>query len=274
MLACERIFTRYRAKEILAGCAAALVAFSMLHSGAAAATSKVEYQGSGELALPIDSSQKMREFAINCAGCSWRFSSPCAVRLVGTLQACQVRDSTCSQGQLLRIWVLKPEDFWRELGVACFSRGGPVFVRTIHIQAEQALVDALPKLSINCTPRSGVVTQLPLRCDSSLRQEVPPVHTKLHGILMRIELRPHWRWSVDEGLGVGQIDPRRSTRAPSWHHVFAHTGRFEVSHRVTWEATMYLEGSADGIRFPDLVQRANSQIRVGTLTPVLVTSRR
>jgi hypothetical protein len=259
---------------ILAGCAVALVTFSMLHSGATAATPKGEYRGSGGLVLPIDSSQRMREFAVNCAGCSWRFSSPCALRLVGNLQQCEVRDSSCSQGQLLRIWVLEPDDYWKERGVACFSRGGPVFVRAIQIQAEQALVDALPRLSINCTPRSGVVTQLPLRCDSSLRQEVPPVYTKLHGIPIRLELKPHWRWSVDESSGVGQIHPGGSTRAPSWHHVFAHRGRFEVSHRVTWVATMHLEGLAHGIRVPDVVQRANSHIWVGSLAPVLVASRR
>lgn len=259
---------------ILVGCAVAFVTFSMLQSGATAATSKGEYRGSGGLVLPIDSSQRMREFAVNCAGCSWRFTSPCAVQLVGILQQCEVRDSSCSQGQLLRIWVLKADDYWRERGVACFPRGGPVYVRAIQIQAGQALVDALPALSISCTPRSGVVTQLPLRCDSSLRHEVPPVHSKLHGTPIRLELKPHWRWSAGDTSGVDQIDPRMSTRATSWHHVFPHRGRFEVSHRVTWEATMHLEGLAHGIRIPDIVQRANSHIWVGTLAPVLVAPRR
>jgi hypothetical protein len=257
----------------LAGCTVALATFSILFSGATAASPKGVYEGSGGLVLPIDSSQKMREFAINCAGCSWRFSNPCAVRPVGMRRQCEVRDSSCGQGQLLRIWVLKPEDFWRELGLACFSRGGPVFVRTIQTQAEQAFVNTLPSLRITCTPKSGIVEKLPLRCDSSLRKEVPPVHMKVHGIPIRIELKPHWWWSVGEGSGTGQIDPKRSTRAPSWHHVFDHRGQFEVSHRVTWVATMHLEGAGHGIGFPDVVQRAHSQIWVGTLAPVLVASR-
>jgi hypothetical protein len=256
------------------GCAVVLATFSILHSGAAAATSQVEDLGSGGLVLPSDSAQKMRAFAINCTGCSWRFLNPCAVRLQVIHRPCEVRDPSCSQDLLRRVWVLEPDDFWREIGVVCFSRGGPVFLRTIQLQAEQLLVDALPKLSFDCTPKSGIVENLSLACNSSLRKEISPLHTKFHGIPIRIEVKPHWHWSVGEGSGVGQIDQRRSTRAISWHHVFAHRGQFQVSHRVTWVATMHLEGSAGGIRLPDVVHSAHNHIWVGTMAPVLVIAGR
>lgn len=274
MPALERILTRFSSIWILVGCAVVLITVSMLHSGAAAATSKMEGQGSGGLILPIDSAQKLREFAINCTGCSWRFSSPCAVRLRVIHRQCEVRDPSCSQGQLHRIWVLEPDDFWRDLGVVCFSRSGPVFVRAIQIQAEQVLVDALPKLSINCTPNSGIVENLSLTCENSLRQEISPLRTKLHGIPIRIEVKPHWHWSVGEGSGDSQIDLRRYTRTLSWHQGFANSGQFQVSHRVTWVATMHLEGSAGGIRLADVVQRAHIHMWVGTMAPVLVVAGR
>jgi hypothetical protein len=229
----------------------------------------VKYRGTGELLLPAASPSKMRQEAFGCSGCAWRFTEPCASELGAADQQCEVRDSTCDQGQLLRIWVLKPERSWQEFGVSCFAAQGPLFIREIRHLLKKQLVNALPALRIDCTPQSAVVKHLPFRCSSSSGVKTIVVLSEIEGNGVRLFMKPHGIWRHVHMSGTRQILAGAPESAPTWSSIFSHGGAHQISQQVTWQPKVHLEGLSGSMWMPRMIQRAHRWISVGTLTPVL-----
>jgi hypothetical protein len=229
----------------------------------------VKYWGTGELVLPATSPQKVRQEAYGCSGCTWRFTGPCAGELGTADLQCEVRDSACSKGQLLRIWVLKPESPWQEWGVSCFTSQGPLFSRVIRQQLRKELVNALPDLRIDCTPRTAVVTNLPLSCRTSTRVKTIIVRSEIAGIAIRISMKSRAIWRHFHRSGTDLRLVGEPVRASTWSSALSQGGEHLISQHVAWQTSVQLDGLTGSMWMPHLAQRAHKWVSAGTLRPVL-----
>jgi hypothetical protein len=256
----------------LAGLTLTLTGVSNSHGVTNPGSAHAEFQGAGRLVLPANSPQFMRDYAFGCTGCMWRFTSPCNVVFGLGDRVCEVRDSVCSRGQLLRIWVLAPARSWKDFGVSCIPQTGLVYFRAIQTQALRYLDESLPELSIECAPKSGIVESLPLLCRSSASLQSISRQWEVQGIPIRIDLQPRLTWWVEEGSPPRPNASDRTQTVPVWSHVFSHRGRNQVSHQVSWTPTMHLSGLSGEVEIPQVVQRAHLKVSVGTMTPVLAAA--
>jgi hypothetical protein len=265
-------FVRVSAVACLTGLTLALTSVSDSHGRTNQGSAPAEFQGAGRLVLPADSPQVMRDYAFGCTGCMWRFTSPCNVVFGLGNRECEVRDSLCSRGQLLRIWVLAPAQSWKDFGVSCIPQTGLVYVRTMQTQALRYLDESLPELSFDCAPKSGIVENLPFLCRSSAGFGLISRQWEVQGIPIRIDLQPRLTWWVGEGSPPRLNALARTQTVPVWSHVFSYRGRHQVSHQVSWTPTMHLSGLSGEVELPQVVQRAHLKVSVGTMSPVLAAS--
>ena len=265
-------FVRVSAFACLAGLTMTLTGVTNSHGVTDPGLAPAEFQGAGRPVLPADSPQVMRDYALGCAGCMWRLTSPCNVVFGLGDRECEVRDSVCRHGQLLRIWVLAPARSWKDFGVSCIPQTGLVDFRAMQTQALRYLEGSLPELSIECAPKSGIAENLPFLCRSSTSFGSISRQWEVQGIPIRIDLKPRLTWWVGEGSPPRLNASDRTQMVPVWSHVFSLRGRRQVSHQVSWTPTMHLSGMSVEVELPQVVQRAHLKVSVGTMTPVLAAA--
>ncbi len=201
-----------------------------------------------------------------------RFTSHFKLEFVYGDRECEVRDSVCIHGQLLRIWVLAPARSWKDFGVSCIPQTGLVYFRAIQTQALRYLDESLPELRIECAPKSGIVENLPFRCRSSTSLQSISRQWEVQGMPIRIDLQPRLTWWVGEGSPPRLNPSDRAQMVPVWSHIFSHRGRNQVSHQVSWTPTVHMSGLSGEMELPQVVQRGYLKVSVGTMTPVLAAA--
>ena len=228
------------------------------------------YRGSGGLLLPASVPAPTREHVANCAGCQWQLTSVCNDRAEAPWR-CEPASDCPGDGYRMRAWSRdSATEPWRDLGLICIARSGPVSVARVDTELRDEFVRDLPGSSISVEPPRGVLPYLPVVFDSGQPRSVPPTEIEVLG--RRVVLQPIAAWHWDFGDGATLDDAGPGSRYPDL--AVAHAYRTGGNHRVrvttTWSATFTVDGLGPFTVSSPVHQQAQTVVRVGQARAVLV----
>ena len=229
-----------------------------------------QYRGSGGLLLPASVPQPTREHVATCAGCQWQLTSVCNDRAEAPW-GCEPADDCPGDGYRMRAWARDSAILpWRDLGLICVARSGPVSVERVDTELHGEFVEDLPTSAITMDPPRGVLPYLPVVFDSGQPASVPPMQVEVLGRQVVLQPVPSWHWDFGDGASLDHAGP--GSRYPSLgvSHAYRRGGAHRVTVTTTWSATFTVDGFGPFTVSSPVRQQAQAVVRVGQARAVLV----
>jgi hypothetical protein len=235
------------------------------------------YSGNGGLVLPDSEPLAARIDAAQCAGCRWKFTTPCSEDPRALVDRCRVLQSGCDADVLHRLWWAESGRSWRQHGLVCVSPAGPLSIERVRERLTSEVVRELPALRPACAPVSGAIEHLPLRCSSGQSPLTHTVQITESQASITADLTPEWQWELRRAAGGVRSGPRGSSAHVAWL-VPMESGRWVVTVRTVWRARLRISGiPLTGAGF-QVEERASTSVRVARarahLGPSLASSGR
>lgn len=236
------------------------------------------YVGTGGVLLPASVDPGVREGAAECPDCEWRFSTPCLLPAGNPFpgsSACASVTRGCPGGQeFLRLWLQRPGEPWREVGLLCLAPGGPVTIPDLAAGARARLAQDLPALRPAAEPPRGVVTRLPVAFRAGQPEGGLTWSVDIAGRSVRLDARPSWTWLFGDGARLRTSRPGGRFPDLSVSHAYRAAGPVVVRVVATWQATFEVDGFGPFEVVDQVVQEASLALAVGEGRAVLVPGAR
>jgi len=205
------------------------------------------YAGTGGLLLPGGVDRQTRTAVAQCRGCEWRLEPPCTVSphgtAFGTAEPCLSVVRGCPAGdRLFRSWFRDVAAPWRETGLVCIGRSGPVTVADVDRRLREGFVAGLASLAPAFQPSRHPVTQLPVVFASGQSGGRRSKDFTVVGQPVTLDARPTWVWQFGDGSVVRTDDAGGRFPESGVTHAYRNAGRFTVVVTTHWSATFAVNG--------------------------------
>jgi hypothetical protein len=205
------------------------------------------YVGRGGLVLPGSVDTTTRTTVASCPGCEWRLESPCvesphgtpfgqAARCLSVVRGCQAGT------RVLRVWFHGDAGSWRDLGLVCLGRGGPVTVADVARRTREHFVAGMPPLAPTFQPSVNPVTQVPVVFSSGQPGGPQNASYTVARLAVRLQARPDWTWAFGDGVVARTTDPGAAYPLGGVVHAYRAAGRHDVTVITRWTATFTVDG--------------------------------
>ena len=205
------------------------------------------FSGTGGLLLPGSVDNRTRTTVASCRGCEWRLESPCTDTHRGTLFDSQAPCLSVVRGcpagdRLMRSWFRAEGSAWREIGLICLRRSGPVTVAQVDRQVRERFVEGMPALAPAFQPSMNPVAQIPVVFSSGQPGGTEDSAFTIIGLPVDLFARPTWVWRFGDGSATRTDDPGGRYPLSGVAHAYRAAGTYSVLVRTEWSASFTVDG--------------------------------
>lgn len=139
--------------------------------------------------------------------------------------------------------------------------GGPLFLDEAWDLVIARLAKEITGPHLSCTPGSGVVVGLTVRCSGGEPVGVPTADIEADGIRIRGSFTPSWVWDFGDEPAGSTVGIAGGGRVA--HHDFSRPGSILVRVGITWRGRMSIQGVPGSAGGPHVIRHAAMRVTVG-----------